>query len=245
MTTKGIGAQLWLFNQVHDEAAMNDILAELADAGYAFVETMHGHPPFSRAPLDALGLPCYAVHVALSGMPDAAQLVDHVHGMGARVVCVSGLLQWLERGADDYRRSADALNEWGARLARDGIALHYHNHDFEFAPMDGPTTGMDLLLPRLDGAAVELCYDMGWHALAGGDPMAFLHAHGPRVGTLHLRDFRGKTSVPLGAGDVDLLPVIDAAGALPNLRAVLVEQDPGTATPLEDMRVSRRWLEGR
>ncbi len=240
-----IGAQLWLFNAVLDEGEMEAILTELKAADYACVETMYGKPPKTRGVLDRLGLPCYATHAALSAMPPGRELADFAQGLGAQVVCVSGLIRWHEREADDYRRAADALNEWGQRLQNEGLTLHYHNHDFEFAVVEGAATGMDILLSRLDPAAAPLCFDAGWAVRAGHDPARFLTEHAARIGTLHLRDYRGEESVPLGAGDMDFSRLVPTLAALPNLRAALVEQDPATVTPFEDMAASRRFLKER
>ena len=66
-----------------------------------------------------------------------------------------------------------------------GIAFHYHNHDYEFDDLGGGTTAMDLLLDGLDNDAVDLCLDVGWVYVAGEDPGAFLAAHSARTGYLH------------------------------------------------------------
>ena len=169
-----IGAQLWLFHALIDEDSMETILTHLKAADYACIETMYGKPPQHRSVLDRLGLQCYATHIALCAMPEEAELVNFARRMGAETICVSGLLRWQERDADDYRRSAEALNVCGRRLRSEGLALAYHNHDFEFASVEGASTGMDLLLSGLDPEAASLCFDAGWAARAGHDPVAFL-----------------------------------------------------------------------
>ncbi len=249
-----IGAQLWLFNAVLDENEMENILIPLKDSGYDFVEKLYNKPPHDAQVLNRLKMSCYATHIALSIMPPAPEsasdekneeVTDFVRNLGARIVCVSGLLQWRERSADDYRRSAAALNQWGRRLQAEGIALHYHNHEFEFEAVEGATTGMDILLSLLEPSVISLCFDAGWAALAGEDSVHFMRRHGDRIGTLHLRDFRGSVSVPLGSGDIDLSGILSLLPSLPNLQGVLVEQDPGTETPVADMIQSRLFLKNR
>ena len=239
-----IGAQLWLFNQVSDEAEMASILSRLGEAGYRSVETMFGKPPWRAADLERFGLTPYAAHLGLSTALDPqTKLIDALGELGAKTVCVSGLIRWNERSADDYRRSAKALNTLGQMLQGDGISLHYHNHDFEFALVEGDLCGMDLLLGELDFGSVSLCFDADWAALAGAAPADFMIQNAPRIGTLYLRDFKGKESVRLGAGDIDLGAILHAAKSLPSLKAIQIEQDPGTATPVEDMAASLSYLE--
>ena len=240
-----IGAQLWLFHALLDEDSMETILTHLKAAGYACVETMYGKPPQNRSVLDRLDLTCCATHIALCTMPEGAKLADFARRIGTETICVSGLLRWQEREADDYRRSAEALNVWGRRLKSEGLALAYHNHDFEFAGVEGAATGMDLLLSGLDPEVVSLCFDAGWAERAGHDSADFLRQHPAHIRMLHLRDFRSAQSVPLGAGDLDLSSVLTTLPSLPNLQAILVEQDPGTTTPAEDMAESRRFLKER
>ena len=223
---------------------MELILARLGEAGYEWIETMFGNPPRDRECLDRMGVSCYATHIALSLLPDLGDLTNFCHQMDAKVVCISGLLQWNERGADDYRRSADALNTLGHHLNDEGLTLQYHNHEFEFALVEGEATGMDLLLFGLDPEVVSLCVDAGWASLAGHDPVAFMLQHPDRIGTVHLRDFKGAKSVPLGRGDLDLKSTIAVLPKLPSAQVVLVEQDPGTADPVGDMIGSLRFLEG-
>jgi sugar phosphate isomerase/epimerase len=155
---------------------------------------------------------------------------------------VSGLVKWDERGSDDYLRAAEALNTLGQSLRPSKVALQYHNHDFEFLAIGAGATGMDILLDHLDFGSVGLCFDAGWAAIAGVNPSNFMRSHAEKIGSVHLRDFAGDISVPLGMGDLNNKDVIDALPALPNLRAVMVEQDPGADSPINDMSTSRKYL---
>ena len=221
---------------------MDSILSQLGEAGYGCVETMFGKPPCHRAMVDRIGMSCYSTHVALATVNDGSDVIQYCHQMGANTVCISGLLQWNERTADDYRRSASALNSLGKQLLAEGLSLQYHNHDFEFEKVDGLTTGMDLLLAGLDSEVISLCFDAGWATKAGHDAVVFMLQHKERIGTVHLRDFKGSISVPLGRGDLDLKSMVDVLPKLPTLQAVMVEQDPGTADPVGDMIQSLIYL---
>lgn len=100
---------------------------------------------------------------------------------------------------------------------------------------------MDLLISELDPDAVSLCFDSGWAEQGGQSATEFMAKHGQRIRMLHLRDFCGAQSVPLGHGDNDLAAQIALLSHLPNLEYLVVEQDP-SPTPLEDMQTSRRYL---
>ncbi len=240
-----IGAQLYIFQKafdLEDRAALRNVLQGLATAGYAEIEGFLGAKNDYRDLLAEYNLRYAGAHCVLSELEDVQSAADYVKRMDGSDICCSGLIQWHERSADDYRAAIELLNAKGRVLRSQGIYLHYHNHDFEFERVDGDQTGMDLLLAGLDSGAVNLCLDTGWVWRAGLDPAAFLHSHREKIGVVHLRDFKGDDSVPLGAGDMDIKPILDALPPLPNLRRVIVEQDPTETNSMDCMTQSRGYL---
>jgi sugar phosphate isomerase/epimerase len=238
-----IGASLYVFTRsstFHDDLPAT--LAALAHEGYVSCE------PFLKDVLAAPGafrkspVPLCGVHTVTAELTDVPKLLRSLEQADVPVVCNSGLIEWDKRSPDDYRRAAALLNRIGRKLAQAGRRLCYHNHQFEFEPVDGARTGMQILLQELDADSVDLCFDMGWPVLVGADPVSFMRQHGERISYLHLRDFAGDRSVALGEGGLALADVVAALGSLPRLRSVVVEQDPGPADPLQSMRVSRKYL---
>jgi sugar phosphate isomerase/epimerase len=240
-----IAAQLYIFSKQPDQAQRIDgVLSALAGAGYQAIEGMYRLPPQEPGVLARHGLRYVAPHLTPRELNPLDTATAFCRSMGATHICSSGLLEWNQRSPDDYRRSTAALNELGRRLRGEGIHLLYHNHEFEFEKVDGTKTGMDLLLANLDVDAVRLCLDLGWLWIAGADPVRFLREHGEKIGAVHLRDFKGKESVALGRGDIDLASVVAEVRKWPRLEVLAVEQDPTTPDPLGDMLTSRQFLAG-
>ncbi len=241
-----IAAQIYVFTKLPNlTARMPGILLGLAEAGYEGIEGMIGHPPEGPEPLAAAGLKCFATHCGTSRLSAREEVLSVCRTMGTGAICNSGLPQWDRRRAEDYIAGSAAINALAAEYGRDGVTLHYHNHDFEFEAVDGRRTGMDLLLEELDFSRVKLCLDLGWAQVAGVDTVALLRDHAEKIGLVHLRDFSGRSSRPLGQGEIDLAPQIEAIGGLPNLQALVVEQDPDTEDPLGDTIAGRRYLRDR
>lgn len=238
-----VAGQLYVFTRSSMlEDDVEGVLGRMAEAGYEAIEGMLGRPPIARDVVDAVGLRYLAPHCGLRNVEPLSDTIRFCRAMGAEAICSSGLLTWDKRSGDDYRASAEALNRIGAKLQAEGIELLYHNHDFEFLEVEPGKTGMDLLLESLDSRLVRLCFDAGWVWVAGHDPAQFLAEHGEKIGLLHMRDFLGRESVPLGQGDMELTAVCAEAAKLPNLRALVVEQDPTTPDPMGDMVKSRTYL---
>lgn len=153
-------------------------------------------------------------------------------------------------GADHWRRTAAMLNEKGAALKPLGVALGYHNHNMEFAPVNG-TTGWDILVKETDPAAVHFEVDVGWVATAGRDPAAFLRRHRGRVAQLHVKDVAaGNTTnfalsmkpAEVGSGTLDWAKILPAAYDA-GVRHFYVEQEPPFAIPrIEAARKSYAYL---
>ncbi len=238
-----VGATLYTFSkQAGFAQQLPDTLAALADMGYtkveAFLSDMQSMPQvFAESPVPVCG--AHTVPGDIAGT-DAVQKV--LHQCRCSDICCSGPLEWNSRTPDDYRRTAERLNELGTAFAAEGVRLHYHNHEFEFVAFGDGTLPIDLLAAYLDPRAVTFCFDTGWPALVGNDPVQYLSKLSAQTGYVHLRDFAGRTSVPLGAGGLDLGPVLEGVRALPCARHVVVEQDPDTRDPEGDMRQSREYL---
>lgn len=140
---------------------------------------------------------------------------------------------FAEAGADHWKRAAAMLNERAALLKPLGIALGYHNHNIEFAPV-GNTTGWEVLMRETDPSLVYYEVDVGWVAAAGLDPVAFLRRYSGRVRWLHVKDIKPETATnfaltmsptEVGSGKLDwarILPAAWRAGA----RHFYVEQEP-------------------
>ncbi len=238
-----IGAQMYIFRDKFDlDRDLHSILDSLARDGYGAVEGSPGHRTRYKTELDQRALRYAAPHVVLADLKDVSGIIEYSQAMGGQDVCSSGLLQWNERSAADYRASASVLNERGRQLREADIHLHYHNHDFEFEAVNGSTSGMDILLHELDFDVVDLCLDVGWVWRAGLDPVQWMQQHRDKIGYLHLRDFAGEESVALGQGSMDLKPIVTTIDALPNVRWIVVEQDPTSPDPLRSMSESRAYL---
>jgi sugar phosphate isomerase/epimerase len=79
---------------------------------------------------------------------NAAGVADRLAEAGCDRIVVPSMPEDDSRTVDDVRRFAAELGRLAPRLADRGFRLAYHNHDFEFAPLDG-TTAWDVLLAEL------------------------------------------------------------------------------------------------
>lgn len=137
-------------------------------------------------------------------------------------------------GADHWKRTAALLNERGAVLRPFGIRLGYHNHNMEFAPLDGGATGWDILIRETDPALVNFELDLGWTSAAGHDPVVELGRLKGRVKAVHVKDIKASTKTnfvmgqdptEVGSGRLQWAKILPAALAA-GVEHFYVEQEP-------------------
>ncbi|MGF1447876.1 MAG: sugar phosphate isomerase/epimerase family protein [Opitutales bacterium] len=232
-----LGVQLYIFSRrLKQGDTLAGFLSPMAEAGYAGIETPPGSRDLTGEDLRKAGLKACGLHaVTCQGELDPENLdtlIAYLKSIDCQDVCASGLLEWNERSAEDYRTSAEHLNAAGRTLREEGIFLHYHNHDFEFDTLvEGAHNGMELLLDAFDPDAVSLCLDLGWVWTTGVDTQAWLREHASWVRYVHLRDWQeqpdgGNAACALGEGEMPQEGIFAALSLLPQLRHVVVEHDP-------------------
>jgi sugar phosphate isomerase/epimerase len=245
MQTDQIALQLYTVRRL----AADDLpgtLAAVAAAGYRSVEVA-GLPETGATVLARLladnGLAAIACHQSIESLRgDWEAVADRLAAIG----CARAIVPWLPEGErqdiDGVRRFAADVAGFAGRLAERGVRVGYHNHSFEFAPLED-TTVWAILLAQLP-PAVEIELDVFWAAVGGRDPVAEIGALGDSVKLLHMKDRAPGLEphdAPAGEGDLPF-PAIVGAGRAAGVDWYIVEQDePGDA--IADIRRARRYLE--
>jgi sugar phosphate isomerase/epimerase len=143
----------------------------------------------------------------------------------------------------------DKLNRVGREYRQRGLVFGYHNHHVEFMPIEG-VVPYDYMMERTDPALVKIELDLGWVALSGNDPVAYLRKYSGRVIGCHLKDYDARIAADVpqqklvepGAGGVDFGAVL-AAMRDANVPHGFIEIDV-TADPFGAVERGHRHLDG-
>jgi sugar phosphate isomerase/epimerase len=239
-----LGVQLYTLRSVMQDPAAT--LATLASLGYREVELagLYGLSPQDlRGLLDDAGLRTPSTHVGLERFePDARDaLFDEAATLGHEWLVCPWTPEEL-RTPDGYRRLADLFNEAGEAAGARGLSVGYHNHAFEFEPLDGGPSGLEILLERGSPGLLSFQLDLFWAVDAGEDPVSWFAAHPGRWASVHAKDrTTDGTMVAVGDGTLDFAELIDA-GVASGVQHVFVEHDQPT-DPIESVARSLRHLE--
>lgn len=252
MTQPTASVQLIVFGK-RNQDDIAGVLKEVATAGFPAIEAGNMFATYgeetTRRLLAENNLQLSGAHFGYGEYADSEKLDQHIayaKAVGLKNLMCSGVADG--KTADGYRLSAKVFNAVGKRLADEGLAFNYHNHDWEFNDLGG-VTGMEILAQETDPAVVRFNLDVFWLFYAGQDPTAFIAQHANRAGYFHFKDGREKNVdgarrpefLELGRGDVDLKAAYNAAmdaGAT----WIVAEQDSTALTPLEAVTISRKYL---
>ena len=243
-----IGIQLYT---VRRELAkdVEGTLSKLATIGFQEIE-FAGYPEGTakslRAILDRLHLTAPSGHVQLQTIrSDWDRTLDQAATVGQKYVVVAFISAEERRTSDDWKRIAAAFNRAGEAAKAAGIQFCYHNHDFEFTPVDG-VLPYDLLLSATDPALVQLELDLYWITKGGRDPLDYFGKWPGRFPLVHVKDMDAtprKFFADVGTGTIDFRRIFRQAGQA-GIKHYFYEQDETPASPFESAKASYQYLRG-
>jgi len=257
LTAANLGVQLYT---VRETIGANPaaILKAIQDIGYREVEATYGNLKQIWPALKETQLKPVSIHLDTALFFEGGAKLDaaiaDVKERGFQFVVLPYIPPEQRGGLDVFKKLAETLNKSGEKVKAAGMSLCYHNHAFEFEPMEG-TTGFELLMKETHKGLVSLEMDVFWVSVAGHDPVALLKKYANRVALLHLKDkARGapvqfnervpkETFKEVGNGTVDF-PVVLAAAKKSGVKNYFVEQDQTPGDPIESLRASYKYLSG-
>jgi sugar phosphate isomerase/epimerase len=241
-----VGMQLYTVRR-ELEKDFEGTLTKVAALGYREVEFAgyFGHKPAEvKTLLGRLKLDAPAAHVQRSELRgDLRPSIDAAQTIGHKYLLLAWTPPEERNGLEQYRRLADLCNEAGARTKREGIQFAYHNHDFEFAPLEGKIP-YDLLLERMDAQAVKLEMDLYWTIKGGASPVEYFEKYPGRFHLLHVKDMDStprRFFADVGRGVIDFKSIFAQSGKA-GVRHYFVENDEPAGSPFESLRVSIEYL---
>ncbi len=250
-----VGLQLYtLRNELPKD--LEGTLKKVADIGYREVE-LFGYSDgkfFGKSPkefhtlLQSLGLTAPSGHYTTGNTMPAAkgtltngwvQAADDAAALGQKYMVCAFLFPDERTTLDQYKKHAELFTKSAEVCKQRGIQFCYHNHDFEFKPIDGQLP-YDLLLKETDPKLVKMELDLYWVSFAGKDPVELFKKHPGRFPMWHVKDMEKTTErafAEVGTGSINFQKIFDAAKTA-GLQHYFVEQDVCKRPPLESIQTS-------
>jgi sugar phosphate isomerase/epimerase len=221
-------------------------LARLAAIGYREVEFAgyFGRSPQAvRAALQTAGLEAPSAHVPIEAARNEwRRALEAAHVAEHKYLVVAWLPERDRASLDRYRAVADLFNRVGEQARAAGLQFAYHNHDFEFARLEGRLP-YEVLLERCDPRYVAFEMDLYWITKGRQNPLDYFARWPGRFPLIHVKDSAGPPAhqmVDVGAGTIRW-PAILGRRKQAGIQHYFVEHDE-PAAPLASARASYEYL---
>ncbi|MGD0761257.1 MAG: TIM barrel protein [Candidatus Sulfotelmatobacter sp.] len=197
-----VGLQLYTVRDLM-KGDFDATIAKVASIGYKEVEFAgyFGRTGQQvRAVCDKNGLAPIATHVQYDELDDKfPSVIETSKAIGLKYIVCPWIPEELRKSPDIWKKASEKFNHCGEQSKKAGMQFAYHNHWFEFLPVDGKLP-YDALLKECDPNLVKMEMDLCWITAAGGDPLKYFNEYPGRFPLVHVKDLKK-------------LPVITAGGS--------------------------------
>lgn len=249
LTQNNLGVQLYTVRNIIGQNPAK-VLSDIRDIGYTEIEATGDTLKTAASAMHDSGLKLVSVHLDLD--PSDGELANAKQN-GFSYAVIPYVPQPKRGGPDVIKALAESFQKAGQRARSHGLQLCYHNHAFEFEPMNG-TTPLQIIMNNTDPKLVQLEMDIFWVTVGGHNPVDLLKQYSGRVPLIHLKDKakdiatqpQYNENVPedafkeIGNGSIDIPAVLKAANAA-GVKHYFVEQDQ-TPDPIASLRQSFEYL---
>jgi sugar phosphate isomerase/epimerase len=233
-------------------------LAQVAALGYKEVEFAGYYkqsPQNVKAVLSRHGLTSPSTHIDYASLGEGfPAVVEASATIGHRYIVNPFLDEEMRKQPDVWKRVAATFNRAGEISKKAQIQFAYHNHHFEFVPVNG-TMPYEVLLKECDPELVKMELDLCWITVARQDPLTYFKRYPGRFPLVHVKGLKklpdGPAPAPfdqaipnitdVGAADIIDWKRIFAASEQAGIRHYFVEHDQ-PPSPLDSLQTSARYL---
>ncbi len=239
-------------------------MEKVKEMGYDGVELagLYGRTAVElKAILDEVGLSLVSAHVPVAEL-EKDEVLDDYAATGMKYIAIPWMK--VEPTVESVGQCVKQIRGIAERCRERGMSLLYHNHDFEFAKVDGSYI-LDTYYREVPKELLQTELDTCWVNVGGEDPAAYLLKYTGRAPIVHLKDFEGQKTDnmygligtgekkgghasafefrPVGYGRQDIPAILEASGRA-GAEWVIVEQDSPSMdkTPMECARMSIAYL---
>jgi sugar phosphate isomerase/epimerase len=253
-----IGLQLYTVRDLMKQD-FDGTLAKVATTGYKEVEFagyFDRSPKDVRAAVDRHGLTAPSAHIEYKNLGEKfPQVIEAAKVVGHEYLVNPWIDENIRKQPDGWKQAAETFNRAGEACKKAGIQFAYHNHWFEFLPVNGKLP-YDLLLTDCDPNLVKMELDLCWITVGGQDPLKYFDRYPGRFPLVHVKDVKRvppvtaggaqdfgssmKDMTEVGSGIIDWKKIF-AQSEKAGIKHYFVEHD-NPKKPLESIKKSYDYL---
>jgi sugar phosphate isomerase/epimerase len=240
-----VGLQLYSVRK-ECEKDFSGTLKKVADMGYQGVEFagFYDIPAKKmRSLLDELGLQCCGSHTQLTALEgdEFEKTVQYNKIIGNKYLIIPSLPEEKRQTIEDWKKMAELFNGLAKKLEPHGMVVGYHNHDFEFKPIEGHEP-WDILFSNTDKSVV-MQIDTGNCMKGGGDPLAILKKFPGRATTVHFKAYsESNPKALIGEDEVPWKEVLKVCRTSAGTEWIIIEEEKDVVPPLKGVEICLKNL---
>ena len=249
-----IGLELY---SVRGQLAANlpETLQTVAKIGYTVVEFYAPYcdwkVPYAkevRTLMDDLGLRCYSTHNNFTSFKPGdtmSHAIELNQVLGSRLMVLASAPG--TNGLEGWKALCGRLSTAVTELAPHGLSAGFHNHQAEWAPLDGTQRIMDVIAANTPPEFV-LQLDVGTCVEVGADPVAWIKANPGRIKVIHVKDWAPQKgyAVLFGEGVSPWKEILAAVESVGGVEYYLMEQEGSRFSEFETVqRCLESWKKFR
>lgn len=157
---------------------------------------------------------------------DLETYIEAANITGMSYVIVPSIDGSVLKSEKDFKMVAEKMNKAAEICKKSGLTLGYHNHNFEWKPVDG-TTFYDVLMKNTDPSLVHMEMDIYWVVRSGQDPVKLFAKYPGRYALCHLKDMdkaNHNLNTEVGKGIIDFKTILSHRKEA-GLKHFIVEQE--------------------
>lgn len=256
----GIALQLYTIRDAMT-ADPKGSLKKVSDIGYKYIELasyangkFYGFEPHEfKKIVNDLGMEILSSHTQVEAqgitLDNAKKMTEDHAKLGVKYCIQPWVVEEARKTLASFRKMVADWNKVGAIMKNSGIQFGYHNHNFEFATVEGKVPYFDVFLAELDKNQVTMEFDLFWATKAGQNPVEIFKKYPGRFQLWHMKDMYTKqppffttTGVtdfaPVGEGLINFKEIL-AAKNVAGMKYMIVEQDQSRqGKPFDDIKTS-------
>ncbi len=231
-----VGLQLYSVRKECEKDFVGTVAA-VAKMGYQGVE-FAGYYNYDakdlRKLLDDNGLKCCGTHTQLDTLlgDQFEKTIEYNKILGNKYLIVPWLAEEKRRTVQDWIGLAKLFNELADKAKPHGMLVGYHNHTFEYQPLEGQLP-WDVFAQNTNQNVI-LQFDSGNAGEGGAETLPFLKKYPGRTVTIHLKEFsKTNKKAILGEGDVPWTEVFKVCETIGGTEWYIIEEEKDVYPPLQ------------
>jgi sugar phosphate isomerase/epimerase len=224
-----VGLQLYTVRDLMKDD-FDGTIAKVAQIGYKEVE-FAGYFGRTGAQVRAVceknGLTPISTHVQYDELDDKfPSVIETSKAIGLKYIVCPWIPEELRKSPDIWNKAAEKFNRCGEASKKAEMQFAYHNHWFEFLPVDGKLP-YDLLLTKCDANLVKMEMDLCWITAAGGDPVKYFNQYPGRFPLVHVKDLKTMPHITAGGSQNygDTVDLTEVGSGLIDWKRILGESE--------------------